>query len=84
MIIGKAKQLGVLPELNTWYYGIEILSRPPTLYGGFRPVIFIWLFNFIQYGEYGTLESKPEIYKGFGMQRFIFPFGIRFNIEIFR
>ena len=83
MVIGTSlPQYGNLVELNKWYFGIEILKCPPSQIKIFRPFIFIYCVKYLDLGEPGKLNGRPEKKIG-GFKRLTCPYGIKLEIVKF-
>lgn len=70
-------------ELNKWYISLEILKCPPTMFGVFRPYIFIIFTKFKQFGELYILGG-PEEKKIGGWWKWSSPIGIEFRINRYK
>lgn len=79
MRIGIKPDIGESGKLNKWYFGIDFLRCPPSQVGIFRPSIFIWCVKWLDHGEPGMFNGRPEKRKGH-WKEFNFPWGIRIEI----
>jgi len=79
MKIENKPMMGGATELNKWYFGIEILKCPPSMFRVFKPFIFIWWFKIIEEGELWKIGGKAGKKKG-GWWHWTSPKGI--SIEI--
>lgn len=73
------KEVGVQLDLNKWYFGLEFSKCPPTMYGVFRPYIFVALVKITDYGDVYKRGGSPQKWKGF-KKHFLSPIGITFEI----
>lgn len=81
MIIGnKNMKQGERPQLNKWYWCIEISKCPPTMINIFKPYLFIML---VKYKSIHNLCSRIDTSiedKIGGYKQWSFPIGIRIEI----
>ena len=71
-------------KLNKWYIGLEINKCPPTMFGVFRPHIFIIFVKFKQFAEpYDLLGNENEIKIG-GWKSWSSPIGIELKIRRYK
>lgn len=81
MKLGITPTAGELAPLNKWYWGIELLKHPYSMFRGFRPQVNVWCIKITEYGEYGKKNGKFEKTKGF-YRTFLCSWGIDFVFRI--